>query len=124
MTPRVRWIVAICVVAVLGTGAWVWFDRQRTHTVVITGTRAVDIPAQITLIAGLRDTLIIANETDETVLLVGRSIGPRQQVRQRYRTPGDYTYVCNSHEGATMDVVVVPFDIVRWLANEQPTLSR
>jgi plastocyanin len=111
----VRWIVSISVIVVCITAGWVWFENQRTHTVVITGTTALDIPAQITLIAGLRDTLIIRNETDGAVLLVGRSIAPRQQIRQRYRTPGTYTYVCASHGGATMDVVVLPFDAVRWL---------
>lgn len=117
MHPRVRWIVTICVLVVAITAGVVWFDRQRTHTVIVTGTKAIDIPAQITLIAGLRDTLIIANETDVPVLLVGRSIAPHQQIRQRYRSPGDYTYVCSSHEGAKMDVVVLPFDIGRWLSS-------
>jgi len=46
---------------------------------------------------------------------VGRPIAPHQQIRQRYRTPGTYQYVCTSHGGASMDVIVEPFNLIRWL---------
>lgn len=98
----------------LATGWW-WFEQQRTHTVIVTKETTIVLPEQVVLIAGLRDTLIIRNETDEQILLVGRPIAPHQQIRQRYRKLGTYTYVCTSHGGATMAVIVEPFDIIAWL---------
>jgi plastocyanin len=115
MQSRVlKTIFATFLVALLSIG-WLWFETQRTHTVIVTGQHTLVLPTQVTLIAGLRDTLIIRNDTDESVLLVGRPIAPHQQIRQRYRTPGTYQYVCTSHGGASMDVIVEPFNLIRWL---------
>ena len=111
MKARVT-VLIVCVT--LAVGWWV-FEQQRTHTVVVTNNAEIILPKQVTLIAGLRDTLIIRNETNEAILLVGRPIGPNQQIRQRYRTPGTYKYVCTSHGGASMDVIVKPFDFLQWI---------
>jgi plastocyanin len=111
MTARVT-VLIVCVALAV---CWWVFEQQRTHTVVVTKAAEIILPEQVTLIAGLRDTLIIRNETNEAILLVGRPIGPNQQIRQRYRTPGTYQYVCTSHGGASMDVIVEPFDLFRWM---------
>ena len=111
MRSRVA-VLIICVALAIG---WWLFEQQRTYTVVVTGDSAVVLPEQVILIAGLRDTLIIRNDTNESILLVGRPISPNQQIRQRYRTAGTYQYVCTSHGGASMDVIVEPFDLFRWM---------
>jgi plastocyanin len=115
MHPRVKTaLLGTLLVVLMASSLW-WFEQQRTHTVIVTKDTTLVLPEQVVLIAGLRDTLIIRNDTDEQILLVGRPIAPRQQIRQRYRKPGTYTYVCTSHGGATMAVVVEPFDITTWL---------
>jgi plastocyanin len=111
MRSRVA-VLIICVALAIG---WWLFEQQRTYTVVVTGDSAVILPEQVILIAGLRDTLIVRNDTNESILLVGRPISPNQQIRQRYRTAGTYQYVCTSHGGASMDVIVEPFDLFRWM---------
>jgi hypothetical protein len=104
-----KWIIIILVVAVtsiIGAAGWWWFDAQRTVVVVISDDAPRALPETVELIRGVRDTLIIRNETTTTALVAGRNIEPNQQIRQRFLSAGEYSFECTTHGNASMTVVV------------------
>lgn len=104
-----KWtIIFICVafVGIIGAAGWWWFDVQRTVVVVIRDDTPRALPESIELIRGVRDTLIIRNESATTAVVTGRSIAPQQQIRQRFLSAGEYTFECTTHGAASMSVIV------------------
>ena len=95
-----RWTIIIVIVAcvgIIGVTAWWWFDTQRTVVVVIRDDSTRALPETVELIRGVKDTLIIRNESN---------IAPQQQIRQRFLSAGEYTFECTTHGEATMVVIV------------------
>jgi plastocyanin len=101
-------LLIICIVALCGAGyaGWQWYDMQRTVVVVISDDAPRALPQTVELIRGVRDTLIIRNETNKTALIAGRSIAPGQEARQRFLSAGEYTFACTTHQGADVAVIV------------------
>jgi len=96
-------IVALCSA---GYAGWQWYDRQRTVVVVISDDAPRALPQSVELVRGVRDTLVIRNETNTTALIAGRSIAPGQEVRQRFLSAGEYTFACTTHHGADVSGIV------------------
>jgi hypothetical protein len=107
-----------------------WFvligwEKARTATYVIPpGTNArlaqgedvLDIPAEIKLTIGVKDTLVIKNQ-DNVVHTFGLfTILPQTTLTKRFTTPRIYQNVCTFHENREMKVVVnaAPWDIFQW----------
>ena len=104
-----KWIIIMLVVsltAIIGAAGWWWFDAQRTVVVVIRDDAPRALPETVELVRGVRDTLIIRNESDRTALVAGRNIAPNQQIRQRFLSAGEFTFECTTHGAATMSVIV------------------
>ncbi len=104
-----RWTIIIVIVAcigIIGVTAWWWFDTQRTVVVVIRDDSTRALPETVELIRGVKDTLIIRNESNISALVAGRNIAPQQQIRQRFLSAGEYTFECTTHGEATMVVIV------------------
>jgi hypothetical protein len=104
-----RWTIIIVIVAcvgIIGVTAWWWFDTQRTVVVVIRDDTTRALPETVELIRGVKDTLIIRNESNISALVAGRNIAPQQQIRQRFLSAGEYTFECTTHGEATMVVIV------------------
>lgn len=101
-------LLIFSIMALCGAGyaGWQWYDLQRTVVVVINDDAPRALPESVELIRGVRDTLVIRNETDTTALIAGRSIAPGQEVRQRFLSAGTYTFACTTHRGADIAVVV------------------
>ncbi len=99
-------IITLVLVGILGGAGWWWFDSQRTVVVVIRDDAPRALPEVVELVRGVRDTLIIRNESNTTALVAGRSIAPNQQIRQRFLSAGEYSFECTSHGDATMSVIV------------------
>ena len=99
-------IISIVVIGVAGYAGWQWFDAQRTVVVVISDDTPRALPTQVELVRGIRDTLIIRNDTDTTALIAGRNIAPGQQIRQRFLSAGEYTFTCTTHSDANFAVIV------------------
>lgn len=104
-----KWTVILLIVALTGiisAAGWWWFDVQRTVVVVISDDAPRALPETVELVRGVRDTLIIRNETATTALVAGRSIEPNQQIRQRFLSAGEYSFECTTHGNASMKVLV------------------
>jgi len=104
-----KWTIIILIVTltgILGAAGWWWFDVQRTVVVVIRDDAPRALPETVELVRGVRDTLIIRNESATTALVAGRNIEPNQQIRQRFLSAGEYSFECTSHGNASMTVLV------------------
>lgn len=104
-----KWTILILFVAlsgIIGTAGWWWFDTQRTVVVVIRDDAPRALPETVELVRGVRDTLIIRNESATTALVAGRNIAPNQQIRQRFLSAGEYAFECTTHGNASMTVIV------------------
>ena len=104
-----RWAIIILIVAmtgIIGVAGWWWFDAQRTVEVVSRDDIPRALPEKVELVRGIRDTLVIRNESARTALVAGRNIEPNQQIRQRFLSAGVYSFECTTHGAATMTVVV------------------
>jgi plastocyanin len=104
-----KWIIiilSVALVGIIGAAGWWWFDMQRTVVVVIRDDAPRALPETVELVRGVRDTLIIRNESSITALVAGRNIAPNQQIRQRFLSAGEYSFECTTHGAATMSVVV------------------
>lgn len=99
-------ILAVVIIILIGGAGWWWFDTQRTVVVVIRDDSPRALPETVELIRGVRDTLIIRNESTATALVAGRNIAPNQQIRQRFLSAGEYNFECTSHGNASMSVIV------------------
>ena len=104
-----KWTIIILlgvISGIIGGAGWWWFDMQRTVVVVIRDDTPRALPETVELVRGVRDTLIIRNESAQTALVAGRNIEPNQQIRQRFLSAGEYAFECTTHGAATMTVVV------------------
>jgi hypothetical protein len=99
-------ILSVVFIGIIGAAGWWWFDTQRTVVVVIRDDAPRALPETVELIRGVRDTLIIRNESATTALVAGRNIEPNQQIRQRFLSAGEYTFECTSHGNASMIILV------------------
>lgn len=106
MQTRITIIVIVALFGIIGASAWWWFDMQRTVVVVIRDDASRALPETVELVRGVRDTLIIRNESTIPAVVAGRSIAPQQQIRQRFLSAGEYTFECTSHGATTMVVIV------------------
>ena len=106
MSKRIIIMLVVSLTAIIGAAGWWWFDAQRTVVVVISDDAPRALPETVELVRGIRDTLIIRNETATTALVAGRSIEPNQQIRQRFLSAGEYSFECTTHGNASMTVVV------------------
>jgi len=106
MSKRIIIILVVSLTAIIGAAGWWWFDAQRTVVVVIRDDAPRALPETVELVRGVRDTLIIRNESAQTALVAGRNIEPNQQIRQRFLSAGEFTFECTTHGAATMSVIV------------------
>ena len=100
-------IVALiaCGVIASGYGAWRWNDQRHTMRIVISDV-STRLPDTITLIRGQRDTLVIENQSPQPITVAGSVIAPAQELRQFYRSTGEFTFTCSTHGGQTLRVIV------------------
>lgn len=106
MSKRIIIMLVVSLTAIIGAAGWWWFDAQRTVVVVIRDDAPRALPETVELVRGVRDTLIIRNESAQTALVAGRNIEPNQQIRQRFLSAGEFTFECTTHGAATMSVIV------------------
>jgi plastocyanin len=88
-----------------GYGVWSWYDNQHAVRIVISDINT-RLPETITLIRGQRDTLVIANQSQQPITVAGSVIAPDQQLRQYYRNAGEFTFSCSVHGGQSLRVIV------------------
>lgn len=100
-------ILSVLLLGIIGAVGWWWFDAQRTVVVVIRDDAPRALPETVELVRGVRDTLIIRNESNTTALVAGRNIEPNQQIRQRFLSAGEFSFECTSHGNASMTVIVL-----------------
>ena len=117
-------IILLPLVITVGWFVLFGWDKIRTVSYVIPpGTNArlargedvLDIPEEIILTVGVRDTLVIENQ-DNVVHTFGLfTILPQTTLTKRFTTPRVYQNVCTFHENREMKVVVnaAPWDIFR-----------
>ena len=116
-------IILLPLVILLGWFVLVGWDKVRTVSYVIppgtnarlaNGEEVLDIPEEIVLTVGIKDTLIIENQ-DNVVHTFGLfTILPQTTLTKRFTTPRVYQNVCTFHENREMKVVVnaAPWDIL------------
>lgn len=105
MAPIIRrFIIGIVLSSMIVAGYW-WHSTAHSYELVITRPDQA-LPAQITLIRGIQDVLVIKNASPTTVTVAGTILAPGQQFRQFYRSTGDYQFACSVHNGQTLHVVV------------------
>lgn len=102
-----RWLVvsALALVVVSGYAVWFYQDTQRTFRITITDANTI-LPSTINLVRGQRDTLVIANQSTQPVIVAGSVIAPHQEFRQYYRSVGDFSFTCSLHGGQSLHVIV------------------
>lgn len=106
MHTRTRRLLGIMVIiAVCIASAYWWYQKARTVEIIISDTQQA-LPQQITLIRGVRDVLVIRNESQQNITVAGTTLKSGQQFRQYYRSTGDYSFNCSVHNGQTLHVVV------------------
>ena len=93
-------IIGVCIASVY----W-WYQTARTVEIIISDAQHV-LPQQITLIRGVRDVLVIRKESQQSISVAGTTLKSGQQIRQFYRSTGDYSFNCSVHNGQTLHVVV------------------
>jgi hypothetical protein len=115
-------IILLPLVIFMGWFVLVGWDKVRTVSYVIppgtnarlaNGEEVLDIPEEIVLTVGIKDTLIIENQ-DNVVHTFGLfTILPQTTLTKRFTTPRVYQNVCTFHENREMKVVVnaAPWDI-------------
>jgi len=94
-----------CGVIASGYGVWRWNDNQHIVRIVISDVNT-QLPDTITLIRGQRDTLVIANQSLQPISVAGSVIAPAQELRQYYRSTGEFTFNCSVHGGQSLRVIV------------------
>lgn len=104
------WRYALIIVIVMGIiatgyGVWGWYDNQHTVRIVISDVD-MRLPDTITLIRGQRDTLVIANQSQQPITIAGSVIATDQELRQYYRSAGEFTFSCSVHGGQSLRVIV------------------
>jgi hypothetical protein len=98
-------VIIAGIVVATGYGVWRWYDNQRTTRIVISDSNTL-LPDTITLIRGQRDTLVIENQSPQPITVAGSVIAPAQELRQFYRSTGEFTFTCSTHGGQTLRVIV------------------
>ena len=100
-------VVAIIITGIIAMGyaGWQWYDNQRTTRIVISDINA-RLPDTIMLIRGQRDTLVIDNQSPQPITVAGSVIAPHQELRQYYRSTGEFTFNCSVHGGQSLRVIV------------------
>ena len=112
-------VILLPLVVIIGWFVMVEWEKTRTVTYVIPpGTNArlangedvFDIPEEIILTIGVKDTLVIENQ-DNVVHTFGLfTILPHTILTKRFTSPRVYQNVCTFHENREMKVVA-PWDI-------------
>lgn len=106
MYTRVRrYGIMVLILGVLVAAGYWWYATARTVELRITDPNQA-LPDQITLVRGVRDTLVVTNASTVPITVAGTTLVPGQQFRQYYRSTGEYAFACSVHTGQTLRVVV------------------
>jgi hypothetical protein len=115
-------LILIPLTIIIGWFVMMGWERTRTVTYVIPpGTNArlangedvLNIPEEVVLTVGVKDTLVIENQ-DNVVHTFGLfTILPHTTLTKRFTSPRVYQNVCTFHENRQMKVVInpAPWDI-------------
>ena len=116
-------VILIPLAIIIGWFVLIGWEKTRTVTYVIPrGTNArlangedvLNIPEEVVLTVGVKDTLVIKNQ-DNVVHTFGLfTILPGTTLTKRFTSPRVYQNVCTFHENREMKVVVnaAPWDIL------------
>ncbi len=105
-----------------------WEEMRTVSYVIPPGTNArlangedvLDIPEEIKLTVGIKDTLVIENQ-DNVVHTFGLfTILPQTTLTKRFTAPRVYQNICTFHENREMKVVInpAPWDIFGEVENQ------
>ena len=110
-------VILLPLVVIVGWFVLFGWEKTRTASYVIppgtnarlaNGEEVLDIPEEIVLTVGIKDTLVIENQ-DNVVHTFGLfTILPQTTLTKRFTTPRVYQNVCTFHENREMKVVVNP----------------
>jgi len=110
-------VILLPLVVIVGWFVLIGWEKTRTASYVIppgtnarlaNGEEVLDIPEEIVLTVGIKDTLVIENQ-DNVVHTFGLfTILPQTTLTKRFTTPRVYQNVCTFHENREMKVVVKP----------------
>ncbi len=116
-------LLLILVVGIVGWMGLSYREKNRTVIYVIppgtsqqlaAGGQAINIPSEIILTVGIRDTLIIENQDDVVHAFGPFTILPHTTLTKRFTTPRTYVNVCTLHPNQEMVVIInpAPWDIL------------
>ena len=107
---KIAWILLPIMLA-LGWWGWTAWQQARTVTYVIppgADPTLMNIPEEIVLTIGIKDTLVIENRDDKIHMFGPFVVGPHSTVVKRFKTPRVYDGVCTVHKDKYIKLVVNP----------------
>ena len=105
MNTLTRRLILVGIVGVILCAGYYWYESARTYTLVIADERTT-LPPEIVLTRGIQDVLVVKNASPTSITVAGTTLAPGQQLRQYYRSVGEYTFTCSTHTDKTLRVVV------------------
>jgi hypothetical protein len=108
-----RIILGLLLVGLIGWFVAQQYDTWRRVTYVIppgvaSGQVALDIPDEIVLTLGVKDTIVIENQDDAIYTFGPFIIAPHTTLTQRFYHVVNYEGVCTFHKERQMKLVVNP----------------
>lgn len=105
MTTLTRRLIFVGIIGVLLYAGYWWYESARTYTLIIDDERTT-LPEEIVLTRGIQDVLVVQNASTSSITVAGTTLASGQQLRQYYRSVGEYTFTCSTHTDNTLRVVV------------------
>ncbi len=118
-------LILLLILLLMGTLGWfIAGQREKTRTITYVippgtsqqleaGQDTIDVPSEIVLTVGVRDTLVIENQDDVFHSFGPFVIGPHTTLTKRFKLARVYEGACTFHQTQQMKVVInpAPWDI-------------
>lgn len=122
--PNRRFLLklTLSIFVILVAGWFLIALREELRTITYTippgtgqGLNAVDLPAEIVLTVGLKDTIVIENQDDQLHLFGPFVVGPQATLTKRFDKPQIVQGNCTFHPSRQMKLMVKPAPWQGWL---------
>jgi hypothetical protein len=124
---KLRHILILAGLIILSGLLLLQYESWRTVRYIIppgvdAGRVSLDLPNEVILTVGVKDTLVIENQDNAIHTFGPFVIGPESTFSERFSTPRRYEAICTFHPDKQMSLVIrpAPWSSAFW---NQPTLT-